>query len=337
MMARLGTTLSPPDWRVALGLVLLALVAAWTPTELRAQVGDISDVNYPGWIPSDRVDPYIHIATPFDTATQRWTYDFTLGNGADASQDILAFQLQFAVPAAGALTSSSPSGWRQLMFSARGAIPGAIFRANQSAPATENPPPPSAAQIPPNDSLSGFTVESEYPPGYARAYVQGYAGYPEAEDLGYDDYTVPHDTTNSQRRWTLAPTLYPEVLTTGDETEPTDGFLGYMSLRATGSVLLDPAPVALELAVNGETVFPETLLVTLNGVDVTDGFHPGPADGADLVAVFRLGSSPLQEGTNVLITNIQGEIPGTSQTGTDTDAIEFTVDPDAGQPSEIPF
>lgn len=316
------------------GLILAVVMA---PLSLRAQVGDISDVNYPGWIPSDRVAPEIDLAATFDTTTQRWTYDLTLGNGADATQEILEFQLQFAVPAAGPLTSSSPSGWRQMMFSAQGAIPGARFRANQSAPATENPPPPAAAQIPPNDSLSGFTMESEYPPGYARAYVQGYAGFREAEDLGYDDYTVPHDTTNSQRRWTLAPTLYPEVLTTGDETEPTDGFLGFMSLRATCSVMLDPAPVALELPVNGETVFPETLLVTLNGVDVTDRFHPGTADGADLVAVFRLGSSPLQEGTNVLLTNVQGVIPGTSQTGTDTDAIEFTVDPDAEQPSEIPF
>lgn len=335
MKARFETTLTPPAWRVALGLALLALLAAWTPTELRAQVGDISDVNYPGWIPSDRVDPQIRLSTPFDTTTQRWTYDFTLGNGADATQDILELQLGFSLLRANAPTIATPAGWWHMFHSAEGAIPGVTFRGSRSG--TANPPPPSPDQIPPNDSLSGFTMESAYPPGYARAYVQGYAGYREAEDLGYDDYTVPHDTTNSQRRWTLAPTLYPEVLTTGDETEPTDGFLGFMSLRATGSVLLDPAPVALELAVNGETVFPETLLVTLNGVDVTDGFHPGPAEGADLVAIFRLGSSPLQEGTNVLITNIQGVIPGTSQTGTDTDAIEFTVDPESPRPSEIPF
>ncbi len=98
-----------------------------------------------------------------------------------------------------------------------------------------------------------------------------------------------------------------------------------MNLAEKGSVLIDPAPIAFKFALSGETVFPETLEVKLNGVDVTASFLPGPADGADLVGVFRIGSSPLQDGKNVLLTSVDGLVPGTSRTAKDTDRITFNV------------
>jgi hypothetical protein len=171
-----------------------------------------------------------------------------------------------------------------------------------------------------------LNIESEYPPGYARVYVQGYAGFLEAADLGDMDYTVPHDTTDAQRRWTLAPTRYTVVITGGNRRPATDGFLGFMNLSEKSSILTDPAPIALEFSLNGEDVDRQTLQVELNGVDVTDQFHPGASDGADLVGVFFLDSSPLQEGKNVLLTRVDGMIPGTTRTGTDSDRIVFLVD-----------
>ena len=100
-----------------------------------------------------------------------------------------------------------------------------------------------------------------------------------------------------------------------------------MNLSEKSSVLTDPAPIALKFALNGETVFTNTLSVKQNGVDVTDQFHPGPSDGADLVGVFFLGSSPLLDGKNVLLTSVEGLVPGTGRTGTDSDRIVFLVDP----------
>lgn len=68
----------------------------------------------------------------------------------------------------------------------------------------------------------------------------------------------------------------------------------------------------------------------LNGVDVTSLFHPGPADGADLAAVFELGAGkPLIVGTNTLKTFVTG-LPSTFGPNIipsliDTDTIIFTV------------
>lgn len=119
-------------------------------------------------------------------------------------------------------------------------------------------------QIPPGDSLSGFVLTSPYPPGYARTYVQGYSGslFPpdpaEDPDAYYAMKPVPHDTTDSQRGWTLGPTIYTTVLTPGDDGLTTDNFLGWMNISDFATILIDPAPVAVKFSLIGETVFPET-------------------------------------------------------------------------------
>lgn len=64
----------------------------------------------------------------------------------------------------------------------------------------------------------------------------------------------------------------------------------------------------------------------------TAAFLPVPADSADLVGVFELISSPLREGKNVLLTNVQG-VTASGQRAKDTDRITFTVEPDRLEPS----
>lgn len=305
---------------------LLALTALALHGPAAAQVGDISGVYYPGWIPSDRVVPEIRAASVYDSITQLWTYSYTLANGATAEQDILNFGLRYN---GGTASITSPPGWWDMASSPAVPVPGAFFSGDlpDSSAYLWGPSP---AQIPPGQSLADFQIVSPYPPGYARTYVQGFApvpaeitdpNIPEGAELG-----VPNDTTNSQRGWTLGPTRYTQVLTPGTtDVVNANGFLGFMSLRLIGSELLDPAPIALEFALNGETVYRETLRVLLNGVDVTAAFHPGPADGADFVGVFRVGSSPLLPGPNELITTVEGLLPGTTERATDTDVISFTV------------
>lgn len=317
-------------------LTTVLLLCLLLSAEATAQVGDVSDVNHPGWERLDLVEPTIVPSVTFDTVQTEWRYGYTVHNGTGAQQAIEDFMLRYNTPRAGE-DFSLPSGWFKIRVAVPAAIPGGSFVAKVSGLATTTRQP-APDQIPPGDSLTGFGIDSPYPPGYARTFVKGYAPtqYHTESDI-VTPMVVPHDTTNSQRGWTVAPTLYGQVLTTGDGTEPTDGFLGFMSLRTAGSVLLDPAPIALELSVNEETVFPETLVVTLNGVNVTARFHPGPEEGADLVGLFHLETSSLKEGMNVLVTNIQGQVPGTQQTGTDTDLIEFSVNPAADRPSELPF
>lgn len=86
----------------------------------------------------------------------------------------------------------------------------------------------------------------------------------------------------------------------------------------------DPAPIALTL---GATVNPATFHAELNGVDVTAAFLTPTAGGADRVAFFVVGSSPLAFGSNVLAVSIDGTVPGTTRTATDRDRIAFTVKP----------
>jgi hypothetical protein len=128
----------------------------------------------------------------------------------------------------------------------------------------------------------------------------------------------------------LGPTRYTQVTTGGNRRPGIDGFLGFMNLNVTGSVVRTPAPIALKFALNGETVFRETLHITLNGTDVTTAFKPGPSDGADLVGVFAVGTtSPLVAGKNILQTSVEGLKTGTTQRATDVDKITFTLDPNA--------
>lgn len=125
----------------------------------------------------------------------------------------------------------------------------------------------------------------------------------------------------------MGPTLYSEVMTGRNRRPATDGFLGFMNLSEKSSILTDPAPIALKFSLNGETVFHETLSIKLNGVDVTQSFHPCATVGADLVGVFFIGSSPLQEGKDVLLTSVDGVVPSNGNTAKDTDRIVFFVDP----------
>ncbi|HEX7117189.1 MAG TPA: hypothetical protein VF212_00265 [Longimicrobiales bacterium] len=309
---------------------LAALATAVAPAAALGQVGDTSNVTYPGWIPSDRVAPEITVEVSYDSVAGLWRYDYTVLNGPTAEQPIQSVMLRFNAPTAGV---TSPAGWFQMphFSTAAGAIPGVTFAAEASEELVQTPtgvvPGEPEAAVPPGQSLTGLSIASPYPPGYARSYVQGFAPVPYLP-IGFDEPTVvPDDTTNSQRGWTLGPTRYTTIATTGGRRPAVDGFLVFMNVARRGTTLRDPAPIALDLAAGGETVFRETLVVELNGVDVTAAFQPGPADGADLVAVFQLGASPLAVGRNVLTTRIEGIVPGTDRRAADTERLVFTVQP----------
>lgn len=299
--------------------------------QLSAQVGDIP-LPYEGWVPQDRVTPTIAATEQYDPIAVTWSYGYAIANGMFAEQDIWECYIRVD---AWSTNTDAPEGWTAIAPSEATFQPFGPGMRNvlfMAVLPTEFEGPywsPSDYQIPPGGAQAGFVVESPYPPGYARTYAQGYAQMPfpplDDDEAYYAMNPIPHDTTNSQRGWTLGPTIYREVVTGGNRRPATDGFLGFMNLAEKGSVLIDPAPIAFKFALNGETVDRETLEVKLNGVDVTAAFLPGPADGADLVGVFRIGSSPLQDGKNVLLTSVEGLVPGTSRTAKDTDRITFNV------------
>jgi hypothetical protein len=310
------------------GALLLATAGA-----ARAQVGTVDPLPYPGWVPSDRVAPAITVDVSYDSVTALWRYRYTAANGASAEQDL--FNLTFRVSGPPA-SVTAPDGWIAVRGPAAlytAAEPGAIaFEAELPETPLDGLDafPPSPSQVRPGTSLSGFELTSPYPPGTVRTYVQGWVATPiwdDADSVALEHNPEPVDSINSLRGWTLGPTRYTQLLTDGSRRPSVDGFLGFMNIAETTTVLRNPAPIALEFSVAGELVYRESFRAELNGVDVTASFFPGAADGADLVAVFQLGSSPLKVGKNILLTSVDGQIPGTLRRATDTDRMTFEVAP----------
>ncbi|MBW3570645.1 MAG: hypothetical protein KY467_06025 [Gemmatimonadetes bacterium] len=278
------------------------------------------------------------VAVTYDGASGLWRYAYTVANGPAAAQDI--WEVGFRL-GGWSRTVLAPAGWTAIgdterTFDIAGpGIPGTSFLADIPETPPANFYSPSPHQIPPGASLDGFEFHSPFPPGYVRAWAQGYAPVPfpptgEEEDPSLYEARnpEPHDTVNAQRFTTLGPSRYTTVVTRGTlNLEGAEGFLGFMNLAASGTVLRAPAPIALKFSVGGETVFPETFRAVLNGVDVTSWFHAGTAGGADRVAVLARGTLPVQEGRNVLVTTVEGLLPGTTRRGIDEDVIQFDVVP----------
>ena len=235
---------------------------------------------------------------------------------------------------------TGPPDWTNFLVDTLAAVPGSEFMSlsedfvsvlGGSAAA------PGPSQIAPGQSRGGFGFVSPYPPGDARTYIRGYSAVPDLPDSIEEAYDYPDDTTDAQRGWTLAPTKYTRIVTQGTQ-EPADlsrsnRFLVFMNVDTLGSVLRAPAVIAVKFDnTSGDLPIRSSFRALLNGVDVTSLFHPGPPDGADLVAVFELGSGrPLVVGSNTLKTFVTG-LPSTIGVNiypspVDTDTIIFTVVP----------
>ena len=304
--------------------LLVGALASTVAHDARAQVGDVSWVVYPGWIPSDRVGAIVGVSTTYDALTQLWTYSYRLMNRSWGEQPIIKLDLDFQTAKSNVTT---PTGWNAIVGAPGDPRAGVGYSALlASGTMGSSPNGPAAAQVEVNNDLDGFGFTSAYPPGYARAFVQGYAPIPYLP-VDYDgDIKLPDDSTNSQRVWVPAPMKYTTVRSPGGVQAGVEGFVGFMNMDTLGTVQETPAIVALKFSLNGETVYRETLHATLNGDTVTAEFLPGPEDGAHRVALFFNYHSPIVIGQpNVLAVSVEGLIPGTNTRATDTDTVRFIV------------
>jgi hypothetical protein len=96
------------------------------PACVGVQVGDISQVSYPGWVPADRVLPGYTVTALYNAEQALWSYGYTLSNGAGAQQALQSVRLRFNGPP---LTVAQPSGRYDLTFPTSLALPGAFFGA----------------------------------------------------------------------------------------------------------------------------------------------------------------------------------------------------------------
>jgi hypothetical protein len=323
-------------WRGRPALIMFSVALNSGLSEfLHAQVGDTSGVTYPHWTASDKVIPSTTVAVTYDSIAGRWHYNYVVSNGSSAAQQIKDVSMKFS----GATDSiAGPSDWINFLIDTAAVVPGAAFMSlsqdfvNVVGGKTAAPGP---SQIAPGQSLSGFSFVSPYPPGDARTYIRGYSAVPDLPDTVEDFFEYPDDSTDAQRGWTLAPTRYTQIITQGTQ-EATDlarsnRFLKFMNVDTVGTVLRAPAVIAVKFDnTSGDLPIRASFRALLNGTDVTSLFHPGPADGADLVAVFELGAGkPLVLGTNTLKTYVTG-LPSTFgpniiPSPVDADTIIFSV------------
>jgi hypothetical protein len=306
-----------PSILLAAAIGLFAMVVA--PSVAKAQL-----VVSP--TPGNQLSATVSTKVTFDSASGLYTYTYTLSNAASSQQKVWLFALQFT----GAIVNpQSPSGWT---FEQHDDRPIVSWAATDTGPlpadyVDDGNVPPSPFTVAQGAALSGFSFQSPDPPASAPFFAQGETKLPV---VGEDEYDfLPGElaedfTQDSFNGSTVGPVPVDESqFFAGGRRPAVDDFLVFLNL-ADGDTRTAPMAVVVKFGASGETVSPTTFHATLNGTDVTASFVPNGRPG-ELVGVFDLGTSPLSTGRNVLLTSVDGTVPGTTKTATDVDRLTFTV------------
>ena len=297
---------------------LLLVGIGWLPTLGQAEI--LVPV-----IPTNQVDVTVAVNVTFDTATQLYTYAYSVTSLPTSQQNIDDFAIEFNGEI---LNVTSPRGWISVPFFMQPILSwGAIEVPTESIPADyvdDGTLIPSPFQIKPGQTLGGFSLQSPSPPQAVKFYAKGFAQVPTAtseDDFDEAGMTIPVFPDDSKAGATLGPRLVDNLIFAGGRRPSVDGFLGFVG-NENGETRRLPVSILIRFGVNGETVFPDTFTAALNRVDVTQRFIK-TGNGTERVALFEPGQSPLVLGRNVLTTSVNGLVPDTTRTATDSDAFTF--------------
>ena len=299
---------------------LLLVGIGWLPTLGQAEI--LVPV-----IPTNQVDVTVAVNVTFDTATQLYTYTYSVTSLPTSQQNIEDFAIEFNGEV---LNVTSPRGWMSIPFFMEPILSwGAIEVPTESIPpgyVDDGSLIPSPFQIKPGETLGGFSLQSPSPPQAVKFYVRGFAQVPTAtseDDFDNAGITIPVFPDDSKVGGTLGPRLTDNLIFAGGRRPSVDGFLGFVG-NENGETRRLPVSILIRFGVNGETLFPDTFRAALNREDVTQRFIK-TGNGTERVALFELGQSPLVLGRNVLTTSVDGLVPDTTRTATDSDAFTFFV------------
>lgn len=313
MFPKLSSTVLPV---AVAGLLAVTLI----PTMARAQI-----VVPP--TPGDQLSADVSASVSFDSASGLYTYSYTLSNAASSQQEVWLFALQFN---GSVVDPGSPSGWTFVQHDDRAIVSWAATETGPLPPdfVDDGNLPPSPFTVAQGTALAGFRFQSPDPPGNVPFFAQGETKLPQVagdvSDLPLEGAEVLDFTQDSFTGSTVGPVPVDETqFFTGGRRPAVDGFLVFLNL-VDGDTRTAPIAVVVKLGIGGETVAPATFHATLNGIDVTPSFVSNGRPG-ELVGVFDLGSSPLALGRNVLLTSVEGTVPGTTRTATDVDRLTFTA------------
>ena len=275
-------------------------------------------------IDQSRVDVTVSLDVQFDASTGLYTYSYQLTSGPGSELDVKTFAVETN---AEILDAQAHAGWNLGPVADTPIFDFSAVQVEPLAPDyvdTGNIPPP-LFSIKPNETLGGFSFQSPEGPTTVLFYAQGYAPVPQADDEDdFEGIDIPIFTENSFIGSTIGPGRDDGVIFAGGRRPAVDGFLGFVGVNDRDTLSL-PVVLSLRFAVNGETVDTSTFTAQLNRVDVTGSFQPtGNVD--ERIAIFDLADSPIVVGRNVLVTSVDGIVPGTTRTASDGDAFTFFID-----------
>lgn len=270
----------------------------------------------------NRVAPTVTATVTLHPQTPDFVYRYSVSNGATAEQRINLVRLATPVPAS---LAASPADWGVMYDPLQ---PGVLWFADGAAlpgwqPTSEGDISSKVSEIAPGGQLEGFELHTPCGPGGAVTwYAQGYNHMPV-----YSEYVaVGGEPTTWEQDAVVGTVAGPGdcgvVQEWGNRRPATDGFLGVVNFQNGAVFASREAVVQLRFSRAGEQVHAGTFRAELNQQDVTAAFRTNSR--GDVVSVFAPGTSPVQVGRNVLLLSVDGVMPGSGRTATDTDRISFT-------------
>lgn len=286
-----------------------------------------SAAQLPSWYPArNQVAPSVQLGSvEIEPASGEFVYRYSVANGTAAAQRISTVYLDLGVPPTG---GAAPADWEFVFDPSATTVAWMAFGTIDPAwtEAHELDAPSFLSEIAPGSSRNGFLLRSSCASsGPVTYYVRGYNHTPvPPHDTATDEVAaVPGWREDAVTGTVAGPGDCDVVRTWGNRRPAVDGFLGVVNLGEGDLVAAGPLTVQLRFSRSGEQVSRSTFRAELNGADVSSLFRANPR--GDLVAVFPAGHAAVAAGRNVLLTSVDGIVPGTARTATDADRLVFTV------------
>lgn len=269
----------------------------------------------------------VDASVSFDPATHMYTYHYVVTNLAGNPRPVDYFSI-IVQPGVDVITEvASPKDWEGAFSEHNGVVDWAGTNVAPYIPADYvhdgHSIPPYGPWIKPGEKMGGFSFKSFSPPGAGQGISQTFAPIPwadDAEELMDLPYNSNLPEENGYRFSTTVPV--PDADWSGNRRPSVDGFLVFANTENRTS-FAGSALIVLRFAVGGEKVDMSTFRATLNSESVTGRFVYD-ATYKGYAARFTPENSPLRAGNNVLLTSIDGTIPGVyDRPVNDSDRLSF--------------
>lgn len=273
---------------------------------------------------ANNISANVAVVTSFDTSTGLYTYRYSVTNFGESSK--LLHEFHIPLRGASVLNVQAPSGWEGSTTFDQSSIGWcACAPEGVTVPAgyvDDGRDLPSQFAVAPGGTLSGFSFQSAYPPAPGTFYAGAWVPIPiEGVDFPEGEEPVIPDFPNNLLAGPVDGPLKNDTLYLGGRRPGVDAFLVFANFKGGGSYT-SPVIVDILFGPNGEDVAQSSLTAKLNGTDVSAQFLVLEPNRRR--AVFQFGpGSPLMSGKNVLTTSVDGTVPGSTHTATDSDRVVF--------------